>query len=266
MIKVWDLASGTLKVSLTGHINTIRGIAISDRHPYLYSVGEDKMAKCWDLEVNKVIRSYHGHLNGIYTCALHPTLDVFITAGRDATVRVWDIRSKQSIHVLTGHKNTIASVATQGAEPQIISGSMDQTVRLWDLAAGKCRTVLTNHKKSVRSVLIHPTEYTFATASPDNIKQWKCPDGDFLQNLSGHNSIVNTLAINQDDVMFSGGTDPLFVFFADSYSQPTMARCTFGTGSRATTFSRRRQSRSQGRWKARRAFTRRRLTSLGRAC
>ena len=44
-----------------------------------------------------------------------------------------------------------------------------------------------------------------ASASPDNIKQWKFPDGNFTQNMSGHNSIINTLALNQDNVLVSGG-------------------------------------------------------------
>lgn len=39
LIKIWDLASGVLKLSLTGHIGTIRGLALSDRHPYLFSAG-----------------------------------------------------------------------------------------------------------------------------------------------------------------------------------------------------------------------------------
>lgn len=43
------------------------------------------------------------------------------------------------------------------------------------------------------------------SASPENIKQWKFPDGNFLQNLSGHQAIVNTLAVNTDGVLVSGG-------------------------------------------------------------
>ena len=31
---------------------------------------------------------------------------------------------------------------------------------------------------------MHPTQYTFASAAPDNIKQWKFPDGKFHQKLS----------------------------------------------------------------------------------
>ena len=66
---------------------------------------------------------------------------------------------------------------------------------------------LTHHKKSVRSIAIHPTEYSFATASAggNNIKKWKCPEGAFMQNFEGHNAIINTLSVNQNNVLFSGG-------------------------------------------------------------
>jgi len=115
------MASGTLKLTLTGHIGTVRGLVVSDRHPYMFSVGDDKMVKCWDLEANKVVRHYHGHLSGIYAIAMHPTLDILFTAGRDAAVRVWDIRSMQEIFTLTGHTNTISSLVSQASEPQVIS-------------------------------------------------------------------------------------------------------------------------------------------------
>ncbi|KAK0165976.1 hypothetical protein PV328_004442 [Microctonus aethiopoides] len=204
VIKIWDLASGKLKVSLTGHISSVRGLAFSHRHPYLFSCGEDRQVKCWDLEYNKVIRHYHGHLSAVYSMALHPSIDVLVTAGRDATARIWDMRTKANVHTLVGHTNTVASVICQAAEPQVVTGSHDCTIRLWDLAAGKSRATLTNHKKSVRAVAFHPTVYMFASASPDNIKEWKCPDGKFIQNLSGHNAIVNCLGINSEGVLASG--------------------------------------------------------------
>lgn len=229
-IKIWDMASGTLKLTLTGHISCVRGLAVSPRHPYLFSCGEDKMVKCWDLETNKVIRHYHGHLSGVYTLALHPTLDVLCTGGRDGVVRVWDMRTRSNIHVLSGHKQTVTSIATQATDPQVISGSLDSTVRMYDLAAGKTMGVLTHHKKGVRALCAHPGEYTFASASPGQIKQWLCPKGEFMQNFEGQNSIINSLCVNNDDVLFSGGDNGSVAFwdwktghrfqYLDSIAQP----------------------------------------------
>ncbi|KAG9070799.1 pre-mRNA-splicing factor prp46 [Linnemannia hyalina] len=219
IIKIWDLASGRLKLSLTGHIGQVRGLAVSPRHPYLFSCGDDKLVKCWDLETNKVIRHYHGHLSGVYALAIHPTLDVLVTSGRDATARVWDMRTKQAVHILSGHTGTVSAVKCQEADPQVITSSMDSTVRLWDLAAGKTMTTLTHHKKSVRAMALHPTEFTFSTASPDNIKQWKCPEGQFMRNfegpggVTGGGGIVNAMAVNADNVMFTGADNGAMGFW-----------------------------------------------------
>lgn len=213
IVKIWDMATGRLKLSLTGHVSAVRGVKVSTRAPYLFTAGEDKQVKCWDLEYNKVIRHYHGHLSAVYDLDVHPSIDVLVTGSRDSTARVWDMRTKAQIHCLGGHSNTVASVVCQNAEPQIITGSHDSTMRLWDLAAGKSMCTLTHHKKSVRSVVLHPTLYMWASASPDNIKQWKCPSGEFVQNLSGHNSILNSLAVNEDGVLVSGGDNGSLQFW-----------------------------------------------------
>jgi pleiotropic regulator 1 len=212
-IKIWDMATGSLRLTLTGHISTVRGLAVSPRHPYLFSCGEDKMVKCWDLEQNKVIRHYHGHLSGVYTLALHPTLDVLVTGGRDGVARVWDMRTRSNIHVLSGHTGTVADLKCQEADPQVITASLDSTVRLWDLAAGKTMGVLTHHKKGVRALATHPAEFTFASGSTGSIKQWKCPEGAFMQNFEGHNAIINTMSVNHENVLFSGGDNGSMSFW-----------------------------------------------------
>jgi pleiotropic regulator 1 len=47
----------------------------------------------------------------------------------------------------------------------------------------------------------------FASASPDNIKQWRCPEGKFIQNLNGHNAIIECMAANSDGVLVSGANN-----------------------------------------------------------
>lgn len=96
---------------------------------------------------------------------------------------------------------------------QVITASHDSTIRCWDLIAGKASSILTNHKKSVRDIGIHPTEYTFYSGSADNIKVWKCPEGNFMRNISGHNAIINTMAINRDNVLVSGADNGSMYFW-----------------------------------------------------
>jgi len=213
-IKIWDLASGTLKLSLTGHISDVRGLAISNQSPLLFSVGTDKTVKCWDLEQNKVIRSYHGHLSGVYCVALHPTLSLLFSGGRDCGCRVWDIRTKSQIMILSGHKHTIHSVVSQATAPEVITGSHDHTLRLWDLRTEKTTVTLTNHKKAVRGLAFNPTQNTFASGAADNIKVWKCPDGNFLRNMGEEpKSVVNALACNSEGVLVSGQDDGVLNFW-----------------------------------------------------
>lgn len=213
LIKIWDLASGRLKLTLTGHISGVRGLAVSDRHPYLFSCGEDKMVKCWDLEQNQVVRHYYGHLSGVYCLSLHPTENLLITGGRDSVARIWDMRTKDQVGCLSGHRDTVGSIICQSNDPQIITSSYDTTIRFWDMKIGRTCKTLTHHKKSVRGLVFNHDRSNFASASADNIKQWTQPEGDFIQNLSGHNSIVNCLATNQQNVLVSGGDNGTLFFW-----------------------------------------------------
>ena len=60
--QLWELATGRLKLTLTGHISAVRALTVSPRQPYLFSAGEDKQVKCWDLEHNKV-------MSPVFTCS-----------------------------------------------------------------------------------------------------------------------------------------------------------------------------------------------------
>ena len=66
VIKIFDLAKAcvaandALKITLTGHISPVRGLAFSERHPYLFSAGEDKMVKvrAWLLFQSSIVSMY----------------------------------------------------------------------------------------------------------------------------------------------------------------------------------------------------------------
>lgn len=225
LIKVWDLASGGVKASVSGHIMGVRALAISNRYSYLFSGSEDKTVRCWDLERTSLpagcqIRNYHGHVGGIYAMALHPELDLLFTAGRDSAIRVWDIRTKNQVMVLPGHRSDVTSLVAQIGDPQICSSSMDSTVRLWDIRKETTQVTLTHHRKSVRLLIMHPAEMTMASAdSAGTINQWVLPRGQLLNSfgetdLEADANIITTMSLNpESNVLFTGFSDGRMKFY-----------------------------------------------------
>lgn len=62
--------------------------------------------------------------------------------------------------------------------------------------------------------VMHPTEFTFASASADNIKKFQLPTGVFLHNtLQMQRTMINGLALNRDNVMASGGDNGTLWFW-----------------------------------------------------
>ncbi len=114
------------------------------------------------------------------------------------------MRTRAQVFALTGHQHTVYDVFCRPLDPQIVTSSADAMIKLWDLAAGKCMTTLTHHKKGIRA-LCEGKDGTFVSGSSDHIKQWKFPNGNFIQNFSGHNAVINTMSVNDDGVLFSGG-------------------------------------------------------------
>ncbi|NXK66740.1 PLRG1 regulator, partial [Sylvietta virens] len=206
-IRIWDLASGELRLSLSAHTSTVRGVAVSARQLHLFSCGGHAELKCWDLEYRKVIREYTCHETVVNGLDLHPTLDVLVTCGDDATAQIWDARTKASMGTLRGHTRSVAAVKCHREEAQVVTGSHDTTVRIWDLVAGRTRVTLTDHRRSARAVVLHPRDDRFASGSPGLIKQWKFPDGEFIQDLSEHNAMINALAVSSEGILASGAAD-----------------------------------------------------------
>ena len=86
-------------------------------------------------------------------------------------------------------------------------------IRFWDIRTGSSTKALTQHKKGVRSLVNHHEEHTFASAGSDKIRIWKQPEGDQLRTIDDHNTVINALALNEDNVLASGGDNGSIHFY-----------------------------------------------------
>ena len=214
MIKFWRLAECELRTTLTGHTGAVYGVCLSQQnYPYLYSCGDAKEVYNWDLTTNTIIRRFFGHYSGVYCVTESPSSALIVTGSRDASAKVWDLRTQQASFTLTGHDKTIFDVLFQDYMPHIVTASADSTIRLWDLRMGKCYAVLTNHRKTIRKLVAHPKLWSFVSASQDAIYQWNGQNATLYKEFKSHETIINSLDINEDGVMVSCGDDGTIKFW-----------------------------------------------------
>ena len=66
----------------------------------------------------------------------------------------------------------------------------------------------------MRATALHPKEFSVASACTDDIRSWGLAEGSLLTNFESEKTgIINTLSINQDDVLFAGGDNGVLSFY-----------------------------------------------------
>jgi len=92
-IKVWDVVTGQLLMTLLGHDNWVRAVIFHPNGKHLLSVSDDKSIRVWELKEVRCLKSLeeaHSHFIG---CADLKGRDAqFASGGVDNVVKVWSCR------------------------------------------------------------------------------------------------------------------------------------------------------------------------------
>lgn len=88
---VWELPSGDLRFTLSGHTKLLHSVACSADGRLAATAGADRATRLWDLNTGKTIRRIPGHSDEVWRIVFSPD-DVYLaSASLDKTARIWDI-------------------------------------------------------------------------------------------------------------------------------------------------------------------------------
>ncbi len=211
-LKVWQLASGSLKYSLPEATSPVWSVAISPDEQRFVSSDDAGKITTWDLNSGKQLYSLDNDAP-VWSVAIAPDGQSFVGGSDDSTVRQWDLATGELLQSFVGHEGAVGTVAISPDGKTLASGSWDKTIKLWDLATGLTVATLDGaeggHRDRIVSLAISPDGKTLASGSRDStVKLWDLPNRQLSTTLKDHRSEIYAVAFDpQGETLVSGGQD-----------------------------------------------------------
>jgi len=136
-IKLWDVASGSLVRTLSGHTWWVLSVAFSPDGRLLASGswdGWDGTIKLWEVATGREVRTLSGHERGVRSVAFSPDGRLLASGSEDDTIKLWEVATGREVRTLSGHERDVRSVAFSPDGRLLASGSGDKTIKLWDIS------------------------------------------------------------------------------------------------------------------------------------
>ena len=97
--------------TLTGHTDSVDGVAFSPDGRLLATASTDGTARLWDPATGEHRRTLTGHTSYVSGVAFSPDGRLLATASSDGTARLWDPATGEHRRTLTGHTSSVYGVA-----------------------------------------------------------------------------------------------------------------------------------------------------------
>eukprot|EP00002_Diphylleia_rotans_P028034 TRINITY_DN5651_c0_g2_i1.p2 TRINITY_DN5651_c0_g2~~TRINITY_DN5651_c0_g2_i1.p2 ORF type:complete len:108 (-),score=10.84 TRINITY_DN5651_c0_g2_i1:408-731(-) len=89
-VKIWDVHTGQLVFTLTGHDNWVRALLFHPNGRHLLSCSDDKTIRVWDLVTGTSVAVIHDAHNHFVTCMSLRSEGGSIASGSvDHTIKIW---------------------------------------------------------------------------------------------------------------------------------------------------------------------------------
>jgi WD40 repeat protein len=90
-VQIWDLRTGQLRQSLSGHTGNVVAVAASRDGRWIASAGEDTTIRLWEATTGRPRHTLRGHTGLAMSLAFSPDSRRLVSGSRDHTVKVWDL-------------------------------------------------------------------------------------------------------------------------------------------------------------------------------
>lgn len=163
----------------------------------------------WEWQSESYILKQQGHFDSMNSLVYSPDGQRIITTSDDAKIKVWDIQSGFCIVTFTEHTSGVTACEFAKKGNVLFTSSLDGSIRAWDLIRYRnFRTFTAPTRLSWSCMAVDPSGEVVAAGSLDSfdIHIWSVQTGQLLDQLSGHEGPVSSLAFAPDGSLLVSGS------------------------------------------------------------
>ncbi|KAK2763079.1 hypothetical protein FQN54_009712 [Arachnomyces sp. PD_36] len=165
--------------------------------------GSSKMGQLlvWEWQSESYILKQQGHFDSMNALVYSPDSQRIITAADDGKIKVWDVNSGFCIVTFTEHSSGVTDCEFAKRGNVLFTSSLDGSIRAWDLIRYRnFRTFTAPSRLSFSALAVDPSGEVVCAGSHDSfdIHVWSVQTGQLLDQLSGHEGPISSLAFAAD--------------------------------------------------------------------
>lgn len=132
--RVWDIRTKNNVHILTGHNQTVVGLATQPLEPQVITGSMDSTIRCWDLVAGRASAVLTNHKKAVRAIGVSPTEHTFVSASAD-NMKKWKMPEGNFMHNVTGHNCIVHGVAIN--EDGVMASCGDTgLLHMWDYKTG----------------------------------------------------------------------------------------------------------------------------------
>ncbi|EXJ93997.1 hypothetical protein A1O1_02390 [Capronia coronata CBS 617.96] len=212
LFSLYELPSFSNIHSLSMASSPISTVAVNRTGEWL-AFGSSKTGQLlvWEHASESNILKQSSHLDALTTLTYSPDSTRIITGADDGLIKIWDVSSGFHIATFTEHSSAVTASAYSKRGNVLFTSSLDGSVRAWDMLRYRnFRTFTAPTRLSFSSMAVDPSAEVVCAGSHDSfdIHLWSVQTGALLDQLSGHEGPISTLAFTPDGrYLVSGSWD-----------------------------------------------------------